>query len=242
LLENGADVEKPDVHGSTPLLLAVQEGQGRAVQVDPIKYVLKAPGTQLLKLKHDKLLSISLQFCFQSQLAPLHQGEMARALLENGADVEKADEHGWTPLICALENTFENDAVAVLAVVRALLENGADVEKDLSGDTPLHIAVQEGEGDVGVVQALVAAGAAPNETNGDGATPLHVAVELGHVAVLLTLLDAPDVAVNLKQLETGWTPLHIAAGSDYKVGRCRLTVSNPLLKAPTVSALEAGIS
>jgi hypothetical protein len=27
-----------------------------------------------------------------------------------------------------------------------------------------------------------------------------------------------------------------------KVGRCRLTVSNPVLKAPTVSALETGIS
>ncbi len=32
-------------------------GQGRAVQVDPIKPMLKVPGTSCLKLKHDKLFS-----------------------------------------------------------------------------------------------------------------------------------------------------------------------------------------
>jgi len=30
---------------------------GRAVQVDPIKHTLKAPGTKCLKLKYDELLS-----------------------------------------------------------------------------------------------------------------------------------------------------------------------------------------
>jgi len=44
------------------------------VHVDPIKPTLKAPGTQRLKLKHDKLLSNLLQFWFQNQLAALHQG------------------------------------------------------------------------------------------------------------------------------------------------------------------------
>jgi len=44
---------------------------GRAVQVDPIKPMLKAPGTKRLKPKNDQPLSILLQFCFQFQLAPL---------------------------------------------------------------------------------------------------------------------------------------------------------------------------
>ena len=47
---------------------------GRAVQVDPIKPTLKAPGLKRFKLKYDKSLSILLQFCFQIQLAPLHHG------------------------------------------------------------------------------------------------------------------------------------------------------------------------
>ena len=46
---------------------------GRAVQVDPIKFTLKPPGLNRLKLKHGKPLS-SLIICFQIQLAPLHLG------------------------------------------------------------------------------------------------------------------------------------------------------------------------
>ena len=38
---------------------------GRAVQVDPMNPTMKVPGTKLLKLKHDKQLSILLQCCFQ---------------------------------------------------------------------------------------------------------------------------------------------------------------------------------
>ena len=40
-------------------------GRGRAVQVDPIKPTLKAPGTKRLKLNYDKLLS---SFAFNSNL------------------------------------------------------------------------------------------------------------------------------------------------------------------------------
>ena len=51
-----------------------REDRGWAVQVDPIKPTLKAPGTKRSKLKYDNLLSILLQFCFQFQFAPLHGG------------------------------------------------------------------------------------------------------------------------------------------------------------------------
>jgi threonine aldolase len=47
---------------------------GTAVQVDPIKPTLKAPGTQRLKLRYNKLLSSLPQSCFQFQLAPLQLG------------------------------------------------------------------------------------------------------------------------------------------------------------------------
>jgi hypothetical protein len=45
-------------------------GQGKAVQVDPIKSTLKAPGTKHLKLKCGYT---AFNFCFQIQLAPLQQ-------------------------------------------------------------------------------------------------------------------------------------------------------------------------
>ena len=59
------------------------EALGRAVQVDPIKSTLKAPGTKRLKVEYGKPPSILLQFCFQFQLAPLHlgSGPLAHALL-----------------------------------------------------------------------------------------------------------------------------------------------------------------
>ena len=50
------------------------------MQVDPIKPKSKAPGAKRLKLKHDKLLTILLQFCLQLQSAPLHRGAHARGL------------------------------------------------------------------------------------------------------------------------------------------------------------------
>ena len=49
---------------------ALSLGQGRAVQADPIKPTLKAPGPKRLKLEYEEALS---NFVF-NQLAPLHQG------------------------------------------------------------------------------------------------------------------------------------------------------------------------
>jgi WD40 repeat protein len=51
---------------------------GTALQLSPIKPTSKAPGTQLLKLKYDILLSILLESCLQIQLAPLQHGDWVR--------------------------------------------------------------------------------------------------------------------------------------------------------------------
>ena len=45
--------------------------QGMAVQVEPMKPTLKAPGTKRVETK---IRRYALKFCFQLQLAPLHQG------------------------------------------------------------------------------------------------------------------------------------------------------------------------
>jgi hypothetical protein len=54
------------------VLKLIFDCRGEAVQVDPIKPTLKAPGMDRLKLNYDKLL---LKNCFQVQLAPLHRGD-----------------------------------------------------------------------------------------------------------------------------------------------------------------------
>jgi len=55
-----------------------RQAQGGAVQVELIKLTLQAPGTKRLKLNYDRLLSILLQFCFQFEVVPLHQGRQGR--------------------------------------------------------------------------------------------------------------------------------------------------------------------
>ena len=74
-----------------------------------------------------------------------------RALIQAGADVNKADDTGGTPLVVGAQNGHQ-------AVVRALIQAGADVNK--AGDngwTPLLIAAQNGH--QVVVRALIDLGA-----------------------------------------------------------------------------------
>jgi hypothetical protein len=52
---------------------ATQAERGKAVQVDPIKPTLKAPGTKGLKLEHDELLS-SFAFSFNLRCYSAERG------------------------------------------------------------------------------------------------------------------------------------------------------------------------
>ena len=70
----------------TARVVRPHRARGRAVQVEPIKLTLEAPGIKRLKLKFDPLLSILLQFCFQIQLAPLQRGTVRGAGRARAAD------------------------------------------------------------------------------------------------------------------------------------------------------------
>ena len=64
--------------------------------------------------------------------------QCARALIENGADLEKQQNEGWTALMFSALNGHEPCA-------RALIENGADLEKQTKkGNTALILAYQNG--------------------------------------------------------------------------------------------------
>jgi hypothetical protein len=59
-------------HKLSPSLHNTLNKPGRAVQVDPMKPMLKAPESKLLKLKYDKLLS---SFAFKFKLRRYNQDE-----------------------------------------------------------------------------------------------------------------------------------------------------------------------
>ena len=92
---------------------------------------------------------------------------MVQLLLDRGADPNKANEGGWTPLHEAAQNGHT-------VVLQLLLDRGADLNKaNESGFTPLYTAAFAGH--KYVVKLLLDRGADPDLTNDDGNTPLEMA-------------------------------------------------------------------
>ncbi len=134
--------------------------------------------------------------------------EVAKALVESGADVNVANGAGLTPLHLAAESRRG-------AMARFLLANGAKPSlsiRDRHGNTPLLYAVaggQESEPKAMVLatgtvvytaektqsaeelaEILLAAGADPNTPTNLGNTPLHIAAYRGRVRACKLLLES----------------------------------------------------
>ncbi|XP_063699423.1 poly [ADP-ribose] polymerase tankyrase [Culicoides brevitarsis] len=143
-------------------------------------------------------------------------------LLENGADVSKADKGGLFPLHNAA-------SYGHYEVTELLIKYGADVNvADLWKFTPLHEAAAKGKYDI--VKLLLKHGADPTKKNRDLATPLDLVKGDQDVADLLrgnaALLEAAKKGnlLRVQRLTTlenincrdaqgrNSTPLHLAAG------------------------------
>ena len=94
---------------------------------------------------------------------------VVQLLIERGADLNKVDDEGETPLIKAASSSRKY-------VVKVLLDGGADPdEADKLGHTSLHEAASKGDKDV--IQALIDGGADINKASKDGSTPPHKAAK-----------------------------------------------------------------
>jgi ankyrin repeat protein len=110
------------------------------------------------------------------------QVEIAKLLIEGGAEIDASDHFGNTALHLSLRYP---------ELVTLLLDGGAEVNaKNAFGNTPLHLAVE----DKRVVEILLAAGAEVNTKNGFDKTPLDYAMRQGtssySLAVIETLIRA----------------------------------------------------
>ena len=133
--------------------------------------------------------------------------EIARLLIDKGANVSAVDEDGWTPLHVAAQN--EHKVVASL-----LIDGGADVSAvDEDEWTPLHVAAQNGHEEV--AQLLIDRNADVSVVDKDWWTPLYVAAQNGHEGVARLLIDR-DADVSAVD-EDGWTPLYAAAQNGHEV-------------------------
>ncbi|XP_076618995.1 nuclear factor NF-kappa-B family member relish isoform X2 [Colletes latitarsis] len=185
-------------YGDSPLHAALRYGQR-----DIVKYILMLIST-------DKDCKILVNGQNSSGKTPLHyavlqnQPEITKALLMLGADPNRSDEHGSTPLHAAVRIPQAGACVDAL-----LAEKIVDIEIcNDAGWTPLHLATEAGSYDA--VCSLVRAGANVNNTDMSyGRTALHIAVEGGHKDIVEYLLKKTDISVNKRNF-SGNTALHTA--------------------------------
>jgi ankyrin repeat protein len=139
--------------------------------------------------------------------------EVAKLLLERGANIDARETTGMTILLKALSQPHPNLA----DIVKFLLKHGADVNaQDDTLRSPLHLAEYSGE--LEVAQMLVEHGADVNFGDDDGQTPLHILLDsrindegdvLNHALLLLKHGAEVNRRDNKKQ-----TSLLLAIGGD----------------------------
>ena len=118
--------------------------------------------------------------------------------IDEGGDVNCADEKGATPLLLACQNGAAECA-------RLLIAAGADVDQaQATGEFPLFAAAEGGH--LEILRALLGRNAQLVQPN--FFTPLHVASHKGHAECVRALLDAGSDPLRLCPL--GWTPRRAA--------------------------------
>lgn len=102
--------------------------------------------------------------------------KLAPVFIEKGADVNHADNFGYTPLMLG----------GGMGTVKALVSAGADVNaRNREGNTPLHFALERGGSQEAAY--LIKKGADFNAANDEGVTPMQLVVEKGFEELLLLM-------------------------------------------------------
>jgi len=157
LLDQKADVNAKDSMGWTPLMIAVSAG------FEPLVDELIGSGADV-KAVNDKGIT-ALHYA-----ASKGRVQIGKKLLVRGADINARDRANQLPLHRAATT---NSAAFVSLLLHPPLE--LDLPKtrlnlaDRVGNTPLHLAMESGHGDVAVL--LIESGADRTRTNGDGLEP-----------------------------------------------------------------------
>lgn len=189
LLDEGPSLLTSRLNDVTPILFAIYNGHaelahlflnrgatlafGEACALGDTALalqMLKADPSLLDSYSEDGFPAVGLAVFFRHP-------DLARALIERGADVNAAARNALrvTPLHAAA-------AMRDSATMQLLLDHGADVNaRQQLGYRALHTAAQHG--DEAMVEQLLAAGADPRFSGEDGKSPADLAAAHGHAAI-----------------------------------------------------------
>ncbi len=126
--------------------------------------------------------------------------DRVKFLVSKGADVNKADSQGWTPLQSAARQRRDD-------MIKLLIELGATV--DVGDPTPLVAAVMRDH--VPSIKMLLEHGANIEQPGQEGFRPLPLAIAEDKYEAAKALMEA-GADVNAASGDEGLTPLMIAAG------------------------------
>jgi ankyrin repeat protein len=166
-----------------------------------------------LLYQHGAVVDVQGDFKF----TPLHaasycgQVDIMRWLLDHGADTNSWDTYCMTPLIWAVVNGMNPEAVQVL------LEHNADTNsQNMNGNTSLSLIFEyrDWEGQVvDIVRQLLEHGADPNIPDNDHKTALHEASSRGLLDATRLLLSY-GAKIDVKD-RSGRTPFQLAASKGH---------------------------
>lgn len=171
-----AGLDKPDVHGATPLLLATLAGRASAA-----KRLLEA-GAEVNVANDQGETPLTAA-------AYVRNAELGALLLDRGARVDVTDRTGKGPMVYAA-------AQGVDKLVARLLELGVDPNRRYGGEVTAlmwaagHADSAPASGALSAVKLLIAHGAKVDLVDDRGRSALMVAAALGHAEIVGTLLEA----------------------------------------------------
>jgi ankyrin repeat protein len=184
--EKGADPNIANANGVTPLYLVVF--YPKIVNLSLIELVLRHKQVDIDASIKDG--STALHYAIDQ-----NNVNVVRVLLEKGADPNKRNNGGRTPLRFAVEAALSFTGETQILHLLFANENVNINERDESGSTPLHYAFMKSN--VTIARCLIESGANPNIADVNGFTPLFAAVTFAKdVNIVELLLNHKDVDVN----------------------------------------------